>query len=99
MSVCLFNKARIPKKMASELEDEVAFDESISELVRAHPCLYDKRNRDYKDRNINMDAWASVAGKLGLEDGGYNLSEPRVQLLQVYFMFTIFGGINGSQTI
>ena len=47
-------------EMASEMDGGLLFDEKVSEIVRNYPCLYDKRRKDYKDKNVVANAWASV---------------------------------------
>ena len=39
-------------EMASEMDGGLLFDEKVSEIFRNYPCLYDKRRKDYKDKNV-----------------------------------------------
>ena len=50
------------------MDHEGIVDKQISDVVRTHPCLYNRRNRDYSDINSKVNAWASVAKELGLRD-------------------------------
>ena len=48
----------------------LAEDELLAEAVRKYPALYDKRLKDYKDRNVCRNAWEKVANSLDfVEDG------------------------------
>ena len=42
--------------------------EELAEEVRKYPCLYDKRQKDYKDGAIKSRAWLEIATKLEYED-------------------------------
>ena len=47
----------------------IGFSEKLSETVRRFPCVYDKTNKLFKDKNANWNACAKVAVKLSLETG------------------------------
>lgn len=44
-----------------EVEVDEIFGELLTNLVRSHPCLYDKTCTKYKDKNYVADTWASIA--------------------------------------
>ena len=35
--------------------ENLQFDEKLSEAVKEYPCLYDKTKKDYKDVNVNRN--------------------------------------------
>ena len=39
-------------------------DSYLSELVRHHPCLYDAKNKHYKDQNVRDNLWTEIAVKI-----------------------------------
>ena len=39
-------------------------NEQLSEVVREFPCLYDKSKKEYKGKNVVVNAWKQVAKKL-----------------------------------
>ncbi|XP_018307740.1 transcription factor Adf-1-like [Mycetomoellerius zeteki] len=49
----------------SDKENENHVDEAFGELltnfVRQNPCLYDKKCKEYKDKNFVADTWSSIA--------------------------------------
>ena len=47
----------------------IGFSEKLSETVRRFPCVYDKTNKLFKDKNANWNAWANVAEERFLETG------------------------------
>ena len=47
----------------------IGFSENLSEPVRRFPCVYDKTNKLFKDKNANWNACAKVAVTLSLETG------------------------------
>ena len=56
--------------MSFEIENEsLKFDEKLSEIVRNHPCLYDKTKKEYNDKNETRNAWEMVARELGVDEG------------------------------
>jgi len=46
-------------------------DEDLSEEVRKYPCLYDKSDSGYKERDRVRNAWRAVESELGYEEGLY----------------------------
>lgn len=46
-------------------------DEILAEEVRKYPCLYDKSDSGYKERDRVKNAWKAVENELGLEEGLY----------------------------
>lgn len=52
-----------------ETEENVQFDERLSETVRRFPCLFDKTKREYRDKNITKNAWDKIAEEVGVESG------------------------------
>ena len=49
--------------------DVILVDELLAEAVRFYPVLYDKANKDFKDRNKKELAWQDVAQKTGFSSG------------------------------
>ena len=47
----------------------ISFDEKLAEEVRKFPILYDKSSPDFKNRQMKVDSWKSVAQSLGLQTG------------------------------
>ena len=43
--------------------------EQISELVKMHPCLYNKQEKDFKKEEVKQRAWNEIAKELDLENG------------------------------
>ena len=43
-------------------------DELLSEEVKKYPSLYDKKMKDYKDRNVANNGWMKVAMSLSICD-------------------------------
>ena len=43
-------------------------DERLTEEVKKFPYLYDKRGKDYKDRNVTTIYWTEVATSLYILD-------------------------------
>ena len=48
---------------------EPQFEKQLSEIVRKHPCLYDKTCRGFKDSSIVDNAWLNVSERLKLANG------------------------------
>ena len=48
-------------------------DELLAEEVKKYPCLYDKSDKGYKERDRNANAWRAVDSALGYEEGMLNL--------------------------
>ena len=46
------------------------FNEALSESVRRYPCLYDKAQKEYSDRDIAKNAWEEIARILNIDGGG-----------------------------
>lgn len=40
--------------------------ERLMEDIRQYPCIYDKYDKDYPDKNAKNNAWASIAAKYGI---------------------------------
>ena len=43
-------------------------DEKLSEAVKQYPVLYKKSNKNYKDKNIVLNAWKAVAEQCDMEN-------------------------------
>ena len=43
--------------------------EQLSELVKMHPCLYNKQEKDFKKEEVKQRAWKEIAKELDLENG------------------------------
>lgn len=54
--------------MSSENETSETWQEHLIELVRVRPCLYDKANRNYYDKDVKANNWKDVSSQL-LEAG------------------------------
>lgn len=39
-------------------------DSKLIEFVRKRPCLFDPKNKHYKDLNVRDNAWAEIAEAL-----------------------------------
>ena len=58
------------KYMRSSLSE----DELLSEEVKKYPSLYDKREKDYKDKIVNINSWKNVSEALEIgSDGMLNM--------------------------
>ena len=55
--------------MATDDQNNIPFDEKLSEAVRQYPCIYDKADKDYKEQTAVVNAWTKVAEDVGLERG------------------------------
>ena len=40
------------------------------EQIRNYPCLYDKSEKSYKERDVNKNAWSKVAEELNFLQNG-----------------------------
>ena len=43
--------------------------EQLSELVKMHPCLYNKQEKSFKKEEVKQRAWKEIAKELDLENG------------------------------
>ena len=48
---------------------DLSEDERLSIEVGFYPCLYDKRDKGYKERDRRANAWRKVEEILGYEEG------------------------------
>ena len=48
---------------------DIEEDEVLAEEVRKYPCLYDKSENGYKERDRVRNAWKTVEEALGYEEG------------------------------
>jgi len=39
-------------------------DDIFIDLVKSHPCLYDKTNKYYHDKNVRANAWKTISDVL-----------------------------------
>ena len=39
-------------------------EELLAENIRKYPCLYDKSDKGYKERDLFANAWEKVVGEL-----------------------------------
>ena len=44
-------------------------EEQLIDEVRARPCLYDRRHKNYSRRDIQKNNWDEIAAKLGETTG------------------------------
>ena len=44
-------------------------NEKLSELVKLYPCLYNKREKDFKKEDIKQRAWNEIAKELNISNG------------------------------
>ena len=58
------NMAAKQKYIRPTLEE----DEILAEEVKKYPALYDKRIKDYKNLNVNNNAWTKVATSLKISN-------------------------------
>ena len=47
-------------------------EETLSEEVKLYPCLFDKADKGYKERDCVENAWQEVAQKLSFLETGKN---------------------------
>ena len=52
------------KKKASLLEEE-----TLAEVVRRYPCIYDKADKGYKEKDRKSNAWKEIDAELGFKEG------------------------------
>ena len=68
------------KKCLSLQEEEL-----LSEEVQFFPCLYDRTQKSYKEKDVVRNAWNSVAEKLEfIENGKICIQNFRYQLFSLY---------------
>ena len=44
-------------------------EEKLCVEVEKYPCLYDKQNKGYKDKERKKNAWRKIDEELGIEEG------------------------------
>ena len=44
--------------------------EQLAEAVRTYPCIYDKNNKEYKEKNECENGWGNVIEKLEFIENG-----------------------------
>lgn len=44
-------------------------EERLAEEVRKYPCLYDKQDAGYKEKDRKKNAWRKVEESVGYEEG------------------------------
>ena len=42
----------------------MAFNEILVKQIKQHPCLYNVKVKDFKNRNIKDQAWIAIGNKL-----------------------------------
>ena len=45
-------------------------EEKLAEKVKEYPCLYDKKAKGHKERDVMKNAWQSVADQLVFAENG-----------------------------
>ena len=50
--------------MSDEKSMSIQEEEILMEQLKIYPCLYDKSEKSYKERNVNRNAWSKVAERL-----------------------------------
>lgn len=53
---------------------DIQKDEVLAEEVREYPCLYNKADKGYKEKDRKINAWRAVEDALGWEEGENNTS-------------------------
>ena len=48
---------------------DIREDEQLSNESRKYPCLFDKSNAGYKEKNLIETAWKEIDNSLGIEEG------------------------------
>ena len=48
-------------------------EETLAEEVTKYPCLYDKTNAGYKEKDRKLNAWKKVKEALSYEEGNKNM--------------------------
>ena len=85
--------------MSFEIENEsIKFDEKLSEIVRKHPCLYDKTKKGYKDKNATRNAWVIVARELGVDEGKLHPFACKFSFLIRLLFHCLYMGLNAKPT-
>ena len=62
------------------------FNETLSESGRSYPPLYDKAQKEYRDRDIPKNAWEEIATNLNIDGGGENAKNIFNNLKEVYWV-------------
>ena len=57
-------------------------DEQLAEVIHQYPCLYDKSDAGYKEKDRKINAWRAVEEALGYEEG--------INILIYNLLFIIF---------
>ena len=57
--------------MGKTNRSNVQEDENLAIVVSKYPCLYDKADKGYKERDRRANAWEKVEEELKLEKGNY----------------------------
>ena len=57
------------KNMGKTNKSDVQEDENLATEVSKYPCLYDKTDKGYKERDRKQNAWAKIEEELGYEKG------------------------------
>ena len=55
--------------MVKTSESNLREEERLAKEVRKFPCLYDKGNEDYKEKDRKKNAWLAVENALGYDEG------------------------------
>ena len=56
--------------MAEETTLSISKKEKLIEAVRLNPCLYDKTDPDFKDKNVKVNTWKKIAREIDLTEKG-----------------------------
>ena len=57
------------RNMVKTSESNLREEERLAKEVRKFPCLYDKGNEDYKEKDRKKNAWLAVENALGYDEG------------------------------
>ena len=65
--------------------------EELAEAVREYPCLYDKSNKEYKDKIVTENAWKKAADKLMFTENGKLKKLSHLPLTPVEILLSFWG--------
>ena len=56
--------------MAGKKVINIAEEEILAETVKGYPCLFDKTDKGYKEKDVVINAWSEVAKQLDFVENG-----------------------------
>ena len=58
-------------KMGRTNKVDLKEDEDLAEAVKKYPCIYDKADQGYREKDRVANAWRAIEDELGYEEGWY----------------------------